>query len=53
MLSVGCFSNRAIVAQGLDELRNLYGTGHGRVDGANFTARHARLAIRDAVNLLD
>ncbi len=41
------------VAQGLGELRNLYGTGHGR-DGAakGLTRRHARLAVGAASTLV-
>ena len=40
------------VAQALGELRNLYGTGHGR-DGRvrGLTSRHARLAVGAAATL--
>lgn len=38
--------NLGNVAQGLAELRNLYGTGHGRAGSARgLAARHARLAV--------
>ena len=42
-------SNLGNVAQGLGELRNLYGTGHGK-DGTNrgLSPRHARLAVASA-----
>ena len=42
-------SNLATVAQGLAELRSMYGTGHGR-DGRvrGLTPRHARLAVHSA-----
>lgn len=45
-------SNLGNVAQGLAELRNLYGTGHGR-RGSNkgLNARHARLAVGSATTL--
>ncbi len=45
-------SNLATVAQGLAEIRNLYGTGHGR-DGKRrgLTPRHARLAVGAATTL--
>ena len=39
-------SNLGNVAQGLGELRNLYGTGHGRGGATKgLSARHARLAV--------
>lgn len=39
-------SNLGTIAQGLAELRNLYGTGHGRTAKAGgVSARHARLAV--------
>jgi len=39
-------SSLGTVAQGLTELRNLYGTGHGRSGKAKgLTSRHARLAV--------
>lgn len=45
-------SNLGSVAQGLAELRNLYGTGHGR-DGAarGILPRHAKLAVGSATTL--
>jgi len=46
-------SNLATVAQGLAELRGLYGTGHGRDGKARgVKARHARLAVTSAVALV-
>lgn len=45
-------SNLASVAQGLAELRNLYGTGHGKAGSAKGLApRHARLAVGSAATL--
>jgi hypothetical protein len=45
-------SNLAAVASGLAELRNLYGTGHGRGGrGKGLSARHARLAVGAASTL--
>jgi hypothetical protein len=45
-------SNLGSVAQGLGELRNLYGTGHGRTGAAKgLSARHARLAVGSAATL--
>lgn len=45
-------SNLAMVAQGLAELRNAYGTGHGRsAKSKGLTARHARLAASAATTL--
>jgi hypothetical protein len=45
-------SNLANVAQGLSELRNLYGTGHGKVGAAKgLSPRHARLAVGSAAAL--
>ena len=38
-------SNLGQVVLGLAELRNLYGTGHGRAATTGITARHARLAV--------
>ncbi len=39
-------SNLATLAQGLGELRNLYGTGHGRKGSTKgLSPRHARLAV--------
>lgn len=44
--------NLGNVAQGLAELRNLYGTGHGRTGSAKgLSARHARLAVGSAGTL--
>ena len=45
-------SNLGNVAQGLGELRNLYGTGHGKGGGARgLSPRHARLAVGSAATL--
>lgn len=45
-------SNLGNIAQGLGELRNLYGTGHGRTGkSSGLTARHARLAVGAATTL--
>jgi hypothetical protein len=45
-------SNLGNVAQGLGELRNLYGTGHGKSGAARGLApRHARLAVGAAATL--
>ena len=45
-------SNLGAVAQGLSELRNLYGTGHGKHGKAKgLFARHARLAVGAAATL--
>jgi hypothetical protein len=45
-------SSLGAVAQGLNELRNLYGTGHGKEGGATgLTPRHARLAVGAAATL--
>jgi HEPN domain-containing protein len=45
-------SNLAQVAQGLAELRNLYGTGHGRsARTKGVKTRHARLAVGAAATL--
>jgi AbiJ N-terminal domain 3/Abortive infection C-terminus len=44
--------NLSTLVQGLAELRNLYGTGHGKVGSAKgLTARHARLAVGAATTL--
>jgi hypothetical protein len=46
-------SNLGAVAQGLGELRNLYGTGHGRQGKARgLTARHAQLAVGCSATLV-
>lgn len=45
-------SNLGNVAQGLGELRNLYGTGHGKQGAARgLSPRHARLAVGAASTL--
>lgn len=45
-------SNLGSVAQGLGELRNLYGTGHGRKGKAKgISPRHARLAVGSSATL--
>lgn len=45
-------SNLGNVAQGLAELRNLYGTGHGKDGSARgLSPRHARLAVGAAATL--
>ena len=45
-------SNLGNVAQGLGELRNLYGTGHGKGGAAKgLSSRHARLAVGAAATL--
>jgi hypothetical protein len=45
--------NLATVAQGLAELRNLYGTGHGKHGKAKgLSPRHARLAVGAATTLV-
>lgn len=38
----------ASIVQGMAELRNLYGTGHGRADIRGVSARHARLSATSA-----
>lgn len=44
--------NLSTIVQGLAELRNLYGTGHGKSGTAKgLTARHARLAVGAASTL--
>lgn len=44
--------NLATIVQGLAELRNLYGTGHGkRGSSKGLTTRHARLAVGAATTL--
>lgn len=44
--------NLAIICQNLAELRNLYGTGHGKDGKARgLTPRHARLAVNAATTL--
>lgn len=46
-------NNLATLVQGLAELRNLYGTGHGRHGGVNpIQPRHARLAVGSAATLV-
>jgi len=45
-------SNLGNVAQGLGELRNLYGTGHGKAGAVKgLSPRHARLAVGTAATL--
>jgi hypothetical protein len=45
-------SNLATISNGLAELRNAYGTGHGRPGGAGgIKPRHARLAVGAAATL--
>lgn len=46
-------SNLATISDGLAELRNAYGTGHGRAAGATgaIQPRHARLAVGAAATL--
>lgn len=45
-------SNLCAVADGLAELRNLHGTGHGKeADVKGLTLRHARLAVGAATTL--
>jgi len=45
-------SNLGNVTQGLAELRNLYGTGHGKHGGSKgLSSRHARLAVGAAATL--
>jgi hypothetical protein len=45
-------SNLGAIAQGLSELRNLYGTGHGKHGSAKgLSCRHARLAVGAASTL--
>jgi len=46
-------SNLGSIAQGLGELRNLYGTGHGRHGQTRgLTPRHAQLAVGSAATLV-
>jgi hypothetical protein len=45
-------SNLATITQGVSELRNQYGTGHGKHSGAKgLTSRHAKLAVGAASTL--
>ncbi|WP_232416201.1 abortive infection family protein [Methylotenera mobilis] len=45
-------SNLATITQGVAELRNHYGTGHGKVAGAKgLQSRHAKLAVGAASTL--
>ena len=45
-------SNLATITQGISELRNLYGTGHGKKAGAKgLSPRHAKLAVGAASTL--
>ncbi|HEY3296819.1 MAG TPA: abortive infection family protein [bacterium] len=45
-------SNLGQVAIGIDELRNLYGTGHGRTKRSGVSVRHARLVVGSAATLV-
>jgi len=45
-------SNLGQVGTGLAELRNLYGTGHGRTGKGGLSPRHARLAVGSVVTLV-
>lgn len=38
-------SNLGQVVTGIDELRNIYGTGHGRTKRTGISSRHARLVV--------
>jgi hypothetical protein len=45
-------SNLGTIAQALTELRNSYGTGHGKsVQAKGLTSRHAKLAAGAAIAL--
>lgn len=44
-------SNLGQVVQGVGELRNLYGTGHGRTRSSGITPRHARLVVNSGASL--
>lgn len=45
-------SNLATITQGVAELRNHYGTGHGKVAGAKgLQSRHAKLVVGAASTL--
>lgn len=44
-------SNLGQVAIKTNELRNLYGTGHGKVNNKGLTPRHARLAVGSTITL--
>lgn len=45
-------SNLSTIAQGIAELRNLYGTGHGKEAGTKgLSSRHAKLAVGAAATL--
>jgi hypothetical protein len=44
--------NLSTIVQGLAELRNLYGTGHGKEGSTKgLAARHAKLAVGAAITL--
>jgi hypothetical protein len=46
--------NLSTIVQGLAELRNLYGTGHGKEGSTKgLAARHAKLAVGAAITLAD
>jgi hypothetical protein len=44
-------SNLGQVIKGIDELRNLYGTGHGQVQASSISPRHARLVVGAGASL--
>jgi hypothetical protein len=45
------FNGLSQIVEGTAELRNLYGTGHGRVRRSGVSARHARLVVGSAATL--
>lgn len=44
-------SNLGQIVDGIDQLRNLYGTGHGRTRHSGITSRHARLVVSSGAAL--
>jgi len=44
-------SNLRQIVMGLNELRNIYGTGHGKVRQSGITPRHARLVVGTGATL--
>ena len=44
-------SNLAQIVQGVTEVRNLYGTGHGRYKSAELDIAHARLVVNASITL--
>ena len=44
-------SNLAQIVQGVTEVRNLYGTGHGRYKSAELDVAHARLVVNASITL--